>query len=85
MYQKFGDALGAYKKDIDTELYEKCMGIVAIIRDKCLKLAADDESKAFFHKMIGDCYRYVAEFASDSNLQEVKQGALQGYGEAFKL
>ena len=42
-------------------------------------VAADDESKAFFYKMIGDYYRYVAESAHESKLEEVKNGALKGY------
>merc|ERR1712224_131540 len=84
-YQKFGDALAQYKKKIEGELYDKCIAIVGIVEAKCLKLAADDESKAFFQKMIGDYYRYVAESADQSILEEVKQGALKGYEEADKL
>ena len=48
-------------------------------------LAADDESKAFFQKMIGDYYRYVAESASGDKLEEVKNGALEGYQHAKQL
>ena len=84
-YQKFGDALAQYKKQIEKELYEKCMSIVNCVESKCLKLAAEDESKAFFQKMIGDYYRYVAESATDENLEKVKKGALSGYEEAEKL
>ena len=84
-YQKFGDALAQYKKKIETELYEKCMRIVSIVEDKCVKLAAEDESKAFFQKMIGDYYRYVAESATADKLEKVKNGALNGYCEADKL
>merc|ERR1712139_272912 len=84
-YQKFGDALGTYKKKIETELYDQCMLIVKIVKDKCLGLAAEDESKAFFQKMIGDYYRYVAESASEDKLEEVKNGALEGYQEAKRL
>ena len=84
-YQKFGDALGSYKKQIETELYEKCKSIVQTVNEKCLKHAAEDESKAFFYKMIGDYYRYIAESASAAILEEVKQGALKGYEEADKL
>ena len=61
------------------------MGIVKTVEDKCLKLAADNESKAFFQKMIGDYYRYVAESATEDKLQSVKDGALKGYAEAEKL
>ena len=55
------------------------------VENKCVKLAAEDESKAFFQKMIGDYYRYVAESATEDTLQKVKQGALKGYEEADKL
>ena len=55
------------------------------VENRCIKLAAEDESKAFFQKMIGDYYRYVAESASEDKLQSVKDGALNGYEEADKL
>ena len=84
-YQKFSTALSEYKQKIEKELYEQCMRIVNIVKDNCLKLAAEDESKAFFHKMIGDYYRYVAESAHESTLEEVKNGALEGYKEAETL
>merc|ERR1711934_432377 len=70
---------------IEKELYDQCMKIVRITKDSCLPLAADDESKAFFQKMIGDYYRYVAESASGETLEEVKQGALSGYEAADGL
>ena len=41
-----------------------------------MKLAAEDESKAFFQKMIGDYYRYVAESATADTIEKVKKGAL---------
>lgn len=78
-YQKFSTALTTYKKKIEKELYDQCMRIVNIVKDKCIQLAVDNESRAFFQKMIGDYYRYVAESASESTLEEVKQGALEGY------
>jgi len=55
------------------------MQIVNTVQEKCVKLAAEDESKAFFQKMIGDYYRYVAESATAATLDEVKNGALSGY------
>lgn len=82
-YQKFSDALSAYKDKITKELYSQCIDtIVKTVENDCMKLAADDESKSFFYKMIGDYYRYVAESASPSTLETVKQGALKNYESA---
>ena len=50
-----------------------------------MKVAQDSESKAFFLKMIGDYYRYVAESASGSQLEEVKKGALEYYNKATEV
>jgi 14-3-3 protein epsilon len=60
------------------------MKIVNIVKNKCFSLASDDESKAFFYKMVGDYYRYVAESARDATLEQVKNGALEGYNNADK-
>ena len=55
------------------------MGIVKMVEGQCLALAQDNESKAFFHKMVGDYYRYVAESATEDKIQAVRDGALKGY------
>ena len=78
-YQKYSGALEAYKKKIEGELYSQCLSIVNLVKDKCIKLASDSESKAFFHKMAGDYYRYVAESAQGDKLAEAKNGALEQY------
>ena len=61
------------------------MNIVQMVKSRCLKHSTDDESKAFFQKMIGDYYRYVAESAQADKLEEVKNGALDGYKKADAL
>ena len=78
-YTKFSSALGDYKKKIELELYDKCISIVNTVTNKCVPLASEDESKAFFQKMIGDYFRYVAESATADKLDDVKKGALEGY------
>jgi len=60
------------------------MAIVQIVKDLCMKVAATDETKAFFYKMIGDYYRYVAECAQGDQLETVKNGALENYDAAQK-
>ena len=78
-YSKFNDGLSAYKKKIEQELYNQCISIVDIVKKSCMGVAATDETKAFFYKMIGDYYRYVAECAQGDQLDTVKNGALENY------
>jgi 14-3-3 protein epsilon len=81
-YSKFGSSLADYKKKIEESLYKDCEHIIDIIRQKVLSKAAEDEAKAFFVKMVGDYYRYIAETAQGSKLESVKQEALKAYTEA---
>jgi 14-3-3 protein epsilon len=84
-YTKYGGSLETYKKKIEGELYDQCKSIVNLVKDKCLPQAANGESKAFFHKMAGDYYRYIAESAQGAKLEEVKVGAEEQYILAQKI
>ena len=53
-----------------------------MINNKVLTKECAPEAKAFFVKMVGDYYRYIAENAKDSKLEEVKNNALKAYDEA---
>jgi hypothetical protein len=56
-----------------------------MIKQKVLAKNCDGESKAFFIKMVGDYYRYIAENAKDNLLEQVKQNALKAYNEANQI
>ena len=84
-YVKFAGGMGEYKKKIEEELYRNCDEIIALIRADVLGKAADDESRAFFLKMIGDYCRYVAESAKGERLEKTKTDALAAYDEACKI
>jgi len=43
---------------------------------------ANLESKAFFIKMVGDYYRYIAENAKGAQMESVKTEALKAYEQA---
>ncbi len=81
-YSKFGGALGAYKLKIEGELQNDCQNIINMIKNDAMKTQGDAEGKAFFLKMIGDYYRYMAESASAEKLAQARDGALQHYKEA---
>ena len=84
-YAKFGGGMGAYKKAIEEELYHNCDEIINLIKNDVLTKASDDESRAFFLKMIGDYCRYIAESAKDDRLAKTKSDALQAYQEASQI
>lgn len=77
--------MGDYKRRIEEELYRNCDEIIGLIRSDVLSKAGDDESKAFFLKMIGDYCRYIAESAKDDRLARTKTDALQAYQDAQVL
>ena len=81
-YTKFGGALGLYKKKIEGELQKNCQDIIDMIKVDAMKSGDDIEGKAFFLKMVGDYYRYMAESAQDAVLEKARQGALSSYKEA---
>merc|ERR1711918_50444 len=64
---------------------EDCQSIIKIINEKVLSKSCDGESKAFFVKMVGDYYRYIAENAKGANLEQVKQNALAAYNQANEI
>ena len=53
-----------------------------MINNRVLNTDCSEEAKAFFVKMVGDYYRYIAENAKDDLLEQVKQKAKQAYEEA---
>merc|ERR1712151_1271021 len=84
-YSKFSDALAQYKASIETKLQEDCQRIVDMINKHVLGKPCDGEPKAFFVKMVGDYYRYIAENAKGANLEQVKQNALAAYNQANEI
>ena len=55
------------------------MNIVKIVKESCLNISLTNENKAFFYKMIGDYYRYVAECANEQDIEKTKKGAFDNY------
>ena len=81
-YTKFSHALGHYKKKIEGELQKDCQNIINMIKNDAMKSLSDAEGKAFFLKMVGDYYRYMAESAQNELLAQARDGALEHYKQA---
>lgn len=84
-YAKFATHMSDYKRKIEEELYRNCDEIINTIKNNVLSKASDDESRAFFLKMIGDYCRYIAESAKAERLEKTKNDALGAYNEAVIL
>jgi 14-3-3 protein epsilon len=80
-YQKYGGSLGSYKKKIELELQKNCQDIIDMIKADGMR-TQDAEGRAFFLKMVGDYFRYMAESAQGDVLSKAREGALQHYREA---
>ena len=81
-YSKYTEALASYKAGIEQKLIGDCQRIIDMIKNKVLDKACAEEAQAFFVKMVGDYYRYIAENAKGDQLEAVKQNALQNYEQA---
>ena len=84
-YQKYGSNLADYKKKIEQALYKDCEDIIDIVRTKVLAKKGEPEAEAFFIKMVGDYYRYIAETAQGDHLNKVRDEALKAYDEANQI
>ena len=56
-----------------------CQKVIDMINGRVLNSDCTDEAKAFFVKMVGDYYRYIAENAKADKLEEVKEKAKEAY------
>merc|ERR1719242_2427669 len=59
-YSKYGEALHTYKSSIEQKLTKDCQDIINMINAKVLGKSCEGEAKAFFVKMVGDYYRFIA-------------------------
>lgn len=81
-YSEYSGDCAEYKEKISQELGKNCGRVIEIIKSKSLSKASDDEAKVFYLKMIGDYFRYTAETATGSKLEEVTESAKSYYEQA---
>jgi len=80
---KYDELVVDYKRRVEQELSVICKEVLSLLEDKLLKSPSKtSESSVFYLKMIGDYYRYLAEFAAaDGNDKK----AAQFYGQAMDI
>ena len=64
---------------------EDCRQVITTINQYALNEPCEGEYRAFFQKLTADYYRYIAEFASGMELEQVKLEALRSYEEADEI
>jgi len=80
---KYEELVTDYKRRVESELSVICKEVLGLLEEKLLKSPAKtSESSVFYLKMIGDYYRYLAEFAAaDGNDKK----AAQFYAQAMDI
>ena len=68
--EKFQDLVTSFKARVEAELEEVCSDVVELLQDYLVKNSetngAEAESKVFYLKMLGDYWRYRAEYKKDT-------------------
>jgi 14-3-3 family protein len=75
----------SYKAEIEFELSKYCSDVLDVIDRDLLPRAASSESRVFYHKMKGDYYRYVSEFAQATQKVNATNNAEASYTTAYDL
>eukprot|EP00344_Euplotes_crassus_P007553 CAMPEP_0197007644 /NCGR_PEP_ID=MMETSP1380-20130617/41657_1 /TAXON_ID=5936 /ORGANISM="Euplotes crassus, Strain CT5" /LENGTH=242 /DNA_ID=CAMNT_0042427857 /DNA_START=10 /DNA_END=738 /DNA_ORIENTATION=+ len=71
-----------YIKKVEKELSDISKEVIGLLKDKLIPKADGAEAKVFYHKMVGDYYRYLAEFSSGDSRTETANNAMEGYKSA---
>ncbi|KAF9161063.1 14-3-3 protein [Actinomortierella ambigua] len=73
------DMIKTYRTKIETELTKICEDILEVLEKSLIPKAQVGESKVFYHKMMGDYHRYMAEFATGDRRKEAADKSLEAY------
>ncbi|GBG61911.1 hypothetical protein CBR_g26075 [Chara braunii] len=74
-----------YRHEVEQELSSIGNDILNVIDENLIPSSDTGESKVFYFKMKGDCYRYVAEFKSGNERKEAAENSLIAYTSASEI
>ena len=73
------------RQKIENELTDICQEIINLLRNYLIFDGEENvEDQVFYLKMVGDYYRYLAEFQTGDELEKSKEEADKAYQEAMK-
>jgi len=79
------EKIKAYRVKIENELGKICEDILKVLEEHLIPSAASGESKVFYHKMMGDYHRYLAEFAQADVRKAAANKSLDAYKAATEV
>jgi 14-3-3 protein epsilon len=68
-----------YRSKVEVELTMVCENAISLLSTYLITNADSCEAKTFYFKMMGDYYRYMAEFADDAKKQPLAENASHFY------
>lgn len=74
-----------YRLQVEKELKDICNDILSLLDKHLIPHASTGESKVFYYKMKGDYFRYLAEFATNSERKEAAENSLVAYKAATDI
>ncbi|KAL6037709.1 hypothetical protein STEG23_029170 [Scotinomys teguina] len=74
-----------YREKTETELRDSCNDVLSLLEKFLIPNASQAESKAFYLKMKGNYYRYLAEVAAGDDKKGIVDQSQQAYQETFEI
>ena len=76
---------GQCKENIIQELKKLCYDVINLVNKTMLPKSLGAESTIFYHKMKGDYFRYLIDFASRDEQQELVEESQKAYHKGYKM
>ncbi|XP_064383126.1 14-3-3 protein zeta-like [Halichondria panicea] len=77
-----------YQEKVEKELTDICSEVIGLLETHLIKKAEDakdDEAQIFYHKMMGDYYRYLSEIANEERKKVTTEEAEKAYQKAVDI
>jgi 14-3-3 protein epsilon len=74
-----------YRQVVEKELDDICDKILDLLSTHLIKNSTSGESKVFYYKMMGDYYRYIAEYKVDADKSTASEKAHDAYKQAMDI
>eukprot|EP00999_Lentomonas_sp_LEN2_P000297 NODE_1293_length_918_cov_90.927939_g1247_i0.p1 GENE.NODE_1293_length_918_cov_90.927939_g1247_i0~~NODE_1293_length_918_cov_90.927939_g1247_i0.p1 ORF type:complete len:243 (+),score=74.11 NODE_1293_length_918_cov_90.927939_g1247_i0:71-799(+) len=79
------EMINEYRVKIEQELAKICEEVIDLLQKHLLSKAETPESRVFYYKMVGDYYRYKAEFFQGNERTKASEESLTGYKNASEV